>query len=58
MAKRNLRRKGLLNPLLPGNSTLLREVKQKLKQNKNLEAMTQAEAMNECCLLACSARLV
>lgn len=50
----NLRRKGFVWLLLPYHSLLLKEVNTRTHAVQVLEAGTNAEAMEGCCLLACS----
>jgi hypothetical protein len=53
MTKATWGEKYLLQLTLSGDSPSLREVKART-QSKNLEAETDAEIMEGCCLLACS----
>jgi hypothetical protein len=50
-----LGRKGFVLLTLLEHSSSLKETGQELKKGRNLEAGTDAEAIVECCLLACSA---
>jgi hypothetical protein len=54
MTKINLGKKGFIWFILPNLCSLLEEITASLKQARNLEAGTDAEAMERCCLLACS----
>lgn len=53
MTENNDRRKGLSQIILPLNGSTLREVRTGA-QVRNLKAGTEAEASEECCLLASS----
>jgi hypothetical protein len=53
----NLGRKGFIQPTLPHHRSSSKKLRQELKQDRSLEAGTDAEAMEGCCLLACSAWL-
>jgi hypothetical protein len=55
MTKSNLGRKGLFHLLIHIVVYHWRKLGQELKQGRILEAVADAEAMEECCLLACSA---
>lgn len=52
-SKTNFRRKGFTWATCPDQSPSLREAKARAK-GRNLEAGAEAEAMEECCLVACS----
>ena len=51
--QKQLRREGFIPLTLPHHSLSWREAREG-PQGRNLEAGTKAEAMGECCLLACS----
>jgi hypothetical protein len=51
--KNQLEEKGYFSFQYPGHTPLLKEVRAET-QGRNLEAETGVEAMEECCLLACS----
>jgi hypothetical protein len=60
MTKHKLGRKVFIWVILPYNCSSFKEVRKKKKQNKNklsrnLEAGAEAEAIEECCLMAISA---
>jgi hypothetical protein len=54
MTKANLERKGLILFTLPQCSLSLKETRTGTQDSGNLEAGADAEAMEGCCLLACS----
>ena len=57
VAKSNLGRKGLISLTGPWNIHGPKQLRQGLTQGRNLEAGDDAEATEECCLLACSSWL-
>jgi hypothetical protein len=54
ITKSNVKRKESFSCKDPHNHSTLKEVREKLKQGRILEAGADVEAMDGCCLLACS----
>jgi hypothetical protein len=54
MTRSNWERKGFVSLPPPHHSSLLKLSGQELKQGRNLEVAADAEAMEGCCLVACS----